>query len=199
MAIDLGNLALEPTEYYDKEKTEELKKQAVANVSSVEIIEGGVIVEDGELVTPKKYEILKALGMVDNSFSVKPFLGLAIFVIVIIGSLYYFFYTLQITEERKQNYLLLTSIIFVISLLIMKIVGLLEQLQFNDIAYILPAAFSGMILRILLNERIAMMMVFILSACSSVIFHHPFTGAIDFEIAHLHPVQRSCRGIIPCE
>lgn len=183
VAIDLGNLALEPTEYYDKEKTEELKKQAVANVRSVEIIEGGVIVEDGELVTPKKYEILKALGMVDNSFSVKPFLGLAIFVIVIIGSLYYFFYTLQITEERKQNYLLLTSIIFVISLLIMKIVGLLEQLQFNDIAYILPAAFSGMILRILLNERIAMMMVFILSACSSVIFHHPFTGAIDFEIA----------------
>jgi cyclic-di-AMP phosphodiesterase PgpH len=182
-AVKLGKVALEPTLYYDAQKTDELKKLAEANVQKVEIIEGGVIVEDGELITSKKYSILKSLGMVENTFSFRPYIGLAIFVLVVISSLYYFFYTLEVTEERKQNYLILTSIVFVISLLIMKIVGLIEQLEINDIAFIFPAAFTGMILRILLNERIAMMMVFILSACSSIVFHQQFSGSIDIEIA----------------
>ncbi|WP_226673171.1 HD family phosphohydrolase [Rossellomorea aquimaris] len=182
-AVKLGKVALEPTLYYDAEKTDELKKLAEANVEKVEIIEGGVIVEDGDLITPKKYSILKSLGMVENTFSFRPYVGLALFVLVVISSLYYFFYTLEVSEERKQNYLILTSIVFVISLLIMKIVGLIEQLEINDIAFIFPAAFTGMILRILLNERIAMMMVFILSACSSIVFHQQFSGSIDIEIA----------------
>ncbi|PFA64445.1 hypothetical protein CN378_14740 [Bacillus sp. AFS015802] len=182
-AVKLGKVALEPTLYYDAEKTDELKKLAEANVEKVEIIEGGVIVEDGELITPKKYSILKSLGMVENTFSFRPYVGLALFVLVVISSLYYFFYTLEVTEERKQNYLILTSIVFVISLLIMKIVGLLGQLEINDIAFIFPAAFTGMILRILLNERIAMMMVFILAACSSIVFHQQFSGSVDIEIA----------------
>jgi cyclic-di-AMP phosphodiesterase PgpH len=182
-AVKLGKVALEPTLFYDAEKTDELKKLAEANVEKVEIIEGGVIVEDGELITPKKYSILKSLGMVENTFSFRPYVGLGLFVLVVISSLYYFFYSLEVTEERKQNYLILTSIVFVISLLIMKIVGLIEQLEINDIAFIFPAAFTGMILRILLNERIAMMMVFILSACSSIIFHQRFSGSIDIEIA----------------
>ncbi|KPL58607.1 HD family phosphohydrolase [Rossellomorea vietnamensis] len=182
-AVKLGKVAIEPTLYYDAEKTDELKKLAEANVEKVEIIEGGVIVEDGELITPKKYSILKSLGMVEDTFSFRPYIGLALFVLVVISSLYYFFYTLEVTEERKQNYLILTSIVFVISLLIMKIVGLIEQLEINDIVFIFPAAFTGMILRILLNERIAMMMVFILSACSSIVFHQQFSGSIDIEIA----------------
>ncbi len=182
-AVKLGKIALEPTQFYDAEKTDELKKLAEANVKQVEIIEGGVIVEDGDLITPKKYSILKSLGMVDNTFSFKPYVGLALFVLVLISSLYYFFFTLEVTEERKQNYLILTSIVFVISLLLMKIVGLIDQLEINDIAFIFPAAFTGMILRILLNERIAMMMVFILSACSSIVFHQQFSGSIDIEIA----------------
>ncbi|MBN8191002.1 HD family phosphohydrolase [Bacillus sp. NTK074B] len=182
-AVKLGKVAIEPTLLYDAEKTDELKKLAEANVEKVEIIEGGVIVEDGELITPKKYSILKSLGMVENTFSFRPYIGLALFVLVLISSLYYFFYTLEVTEERKQNYLILTSIVFVISLLIMKIVGLIDQLEINDIAFIFPAAFTGMILRILLNERIAMMMVFMLSACSSIVFHQQFSGSIDIEIA----------------
>ncbi|MCA1063443.1 HD family phosphohydrolase [Rossellomorea aquimaris] len=182
-AVKLGNVALEPTLYFDAEKTDELKKLAVANVQSVEIIEGGVIVEDGELITPKEYRIMKSLGMVENTSSFKPYIGLALFVLVVISSLYYFFYTLEVTEERKQNYLILTSIVFVISLLIMKIVGLIEQLDIHDISFIFPAAFTGMILRILLNERIAMMMVFIMAACSSIVYHDRFSGSIDMEIA----------------
>ncbi|WP_064091452.1 HD family phosphohydrolase [Rossellomorea aquimaris] len=182
-SVALGNVAMEPTEYYNEEKTEELKKRARDNVLPVKILEGVVIVKDGVLITPEIYETLEKLGILENTYSKKPIIGLGIFIIVIISTLYYFFYTLEVTEERKQNYLILTSIIFVISLLIMKIVGLMEQLDINDIAFIFPAAFTGMILRILLNERIAMLMVFILAACSSIVFSKPFSGGFDIELA----------------
>jgi cyclic-di-AMP phosphodiesterase PgpH len=182
-AVALGNVAIEPTEFYDLEKTEQLKKQAVEGVQPVKIIYGEVIVEEGKLITPNIYETLKDFGMVEEDFSLKPIIGLALFIVVIISSLYYFFYTLEVKEERKQNYLILTSIVFVISLLIMKITGLLKQLEINDIAFLFPAAFTGMILRILLNERIAMMMVFIISACASIVFNERFSGSIDIEVA----------------
>ncbi|MEL3972863.1 HD family phosphohydrolase [Rossellomorea oryzaecorticis] len=182
-AVALGNVAIEPTEFYDPEKTEQLKKQAVEGVQPVKIIYGEVIVEEGKLITPNIYETLKDFGMVEEDFSLKPIIGLALFIVVIISSLYYLFYTLEVKEERKQNYLILTSIVFVISLLIMKITGLLKQLEINDIAFLFPAAFTGMILRILLNERIAMMMVFIISACASIVFNERFSGSIDIEVA----------------
>ncbi|MGR3765074.1 HD family phosphohydrolase [Rossellomorea sp. NS-SX7] len=182
-AVALGNVAIEPTEYYDEEKTEQLKKQAVEEVQPVKIVYGEVIVEEGKLVTPNIYETLNDFGMVEEDFSLKPIIGLALFIIVIISSLYYFFYTLEVREEQKQNYLILTSIVFVISLLLMKITGLLKQLEINDIAFLFPAAFTGMILRILLNERIAMMMVFIISACASIVFNEKFSGSIDIEVA----------------
>ncbi|NQD66849.1 HD family phosphohydrolase [Bacillus haikouensis] len=182
-AIALGNAAILPTEFYDEEKTEQLKKQAVESVQSVEIVDGEVIVEEGDLITPNIYETLNDFGMVEEDFSIKPIIGLALFIVVIISSLYYFFYTLEVKEERKQNYLILTSIVFVISLIIMKITGLLKQLEINDIAFLFPAAFTGMILRILLNERIAMMMVFIISACASIVFNEKFSGSVDIEVA----------------
>jgi cyclic-di-AMP phosphodiesterase PgpH len=56
-------------------------------------------------------------------------------------------------------------------------------LEINDIAFLFPAAFTGMILRILLNERIAMMMVFIISACASIVFNEKFSGSVDIEVA----------------
>ncbi len=182
-AVALGNVAIEPTEYYDEEKTEQLKKQAVKEVQPVKVIDGEVIVEEGDLVTPAIYDTLNDFGMVEEDFSLKPIIGLILFIVVIISSLYYFFYTLEVKEEQKQNYLILTSIVFVISLLIMKITGLLKQLEINDIAFLFPAAFTGMILRILLNERIAMMMVFIIAACASIVFNEEFSGSIDIQVA----------------
>jgi cyclic-di-AMP phosphodiesterase PgpH len=182
-AVRLGNLAIEPTEIYDNQKTEELKKEAEANVQPVKIIEGEVIVKSDQIITPDIYRQLELLGIISNDISLKPLIGLGIFIIVLMSSLYYFFYSWDISEEKKQNYLILTSIVFVVTLLLMKIVGLMEKLEINDIGFLFPAAFAGMIIRILLNERIAMIMVFILSACASLVFHNQLTGAIDIEVA----------------
>jgi cyclic-di-AMP phosphodiesterase PgpH len=182
-AVRLGNLAIEPTETYDNQKTEELKKEAEANVQPVKIIEGEVIVKSDQIITPDIYRQLELLGIISNDISLKPLIGLGIFIIVLMSSLYYFFYSWDISEEKKQNYLILTSIVFVVTLLLMKIVGLMEKLEINDIGFLFPAAFAGMIIRILLNERIAMIMVFILSACASLVFHNQLTGAIDIEVA----------------
>ncbi len=183
LAISLTQLAIVPTDIYDEIKTEEKRNEALLDVKNEEIIEGQVIVQSGQMIDHEIYRQLELLDLVSSEGSSKPYWGLVIFVLVIISTLYYYFYNWEIKEEKKQNYIILTSVIFIISLLIMKIVGLMEKLEVSEIGFLFPAAFAGMILRILLNERIAMVMIFILSGCASIVFHNQTTGAFDIEIA----------------
>jgi cyclic-di-AMP phosphodiesterase PgpH len=182
-AISMGRLAIVPTEEFQPELTEEKKQEARESVTPSQIIEGEVIIQQGSIVTPDIYHQIELLGLLSNEKSKKPFVGLGIFVVVTIGALYYHFYNWQLPEERKQNRLILLSLIFVISLILMKITALMKELDLDNVGFLFPAALAGMLIRIMLNERIAMLMVMILAACGSIVFHYELSGAIDIEMA----------------
>ncbi|MBL7248641.1 HDIG domain-containing protein [Bacillus sporothermodurans] len=69
------------------------------------------------------------------------------------------------------------------SLILMKIVGIISDLELDNIGYIFPAAMAPMLIRILLNERFAFILTIILAACGSIIFHDEIAGSINVEIA----------------
>ena len=182
-AITLSRFAITPTEIFDKELTEQKKQEAMKEVQSEEIIEGEVIVQQGQMITHEDYRQLELLGLLSTETPKKPFIGLGIFVVLAIGAIYYHFHNWDLPEERKQNRLILLSLIFVISLILMKITALMKELDLDRIGFLFPAALAGMLIRIMLNERIAMLMVMILAACGSIVFHYEITGAIDIEMA----------------
>ncbi|EDL63163.1 HD family phosphohydrolase, partial [Bacillus sp. SG-1] len=182
-AITLSRFAITPTEIFDKELTEQKKQEAMKEVKSEEIIEGEVIVQQGQMITHEDYRQLELLGLLSTETPKKPFIGLGIFVVLAIGAIYYHFHNWDLPEERKQNRLILLSLIFVISLILMKITALMKELDLDRIGFLFPAALAGMLIRIMLNERIAMLMVMILAACGSIVFHYEITGAIDIEMA----------------
>jgi cyclic-di-AMP phosphodiesterase PgpH len=182
-AIELGSYAIVANEIFDEELTDKRKKVAMENVEPVKILEGQVIVLEGHLIDREKYRQLQLLGLLNNNMSKKPFFGLAIFVLIIIGALYYHFKSLPLQEEKKQTYLILLSIIFITSIILMKIVGLMEVFEITNIGYIYPAAMAPMLVRIMLNERLAIMMTIILAACGSIVFHDALNGIIHVEIA----------------
>ncbi|MGD6950086.1 hypothetical protein ACQCV9_29145, partial [Bacillus mobilis] len=99
---------------------------------------------------------------------IQPFLGLGLIVAIILAALYYYFYELNVQKELKQNYLLLFSLIFILSLLLMKCVSLLQLLQYPEIGFIFPAAMAAMLIRILINERLAILITIVLAICGSV-------------------------------
>jgi cyclic-di-AMP phosphodiesterase PgpH len=182
-AVSLSRFAIIPTEIFDKALTEQKKHEAMEEVNREEIIEGEVIVQQGQMITHEDYRQLELLGLLSGETPKKPFIGLGIFVVLAIGAIYYHFHNWDLPEERKQNRLILLSLIFVISLILMKITALMKELDLDRVGFLFPAAMAGMLIRIMLNERIAMLMVMILSACGSIVFHYEITGAIDIEMA----------------
>lgn len=74
-AVELGRYATVQNEFYDPVATEELRKQAAENVEPVKILQGQILVEEGELINREIYRQLKLVGLLNNDKSPKPFLA----------------------------------------------------------------------------------------------------------------------------
>ncbi|MED1205094.1 HD family phosphohydrolase [Heyndrickxia acidicola] len=182
-AVELGKYAIVPNDLYDADLTAERKKEAMDNVEPIKILQGQVIVQEGQLIDRETYRQLELLGLLTSHQSIKPFVGLAVFVLLIIGGLYIYFAKMRMPEEKKQNELLMLSFIFIISLILMKIVSLTDDLNLPEAAYIFPAALAPMLLRFLVNERFAFIVTIFLAACGSIVFHDEMAGTINVEMA----------------
>ncbi|RWR15153.1 HD family phosphohydrolase [Siminovitchia fortis] len=182
-SIELGKYAIIANEVYDPKLTEERKQQAMNEVEPVKILQGQIVVQEGHLIDRDIYRQLDTLGLLKSKPTIKPFIGLAIFVLLLIGALYIPFTKLNEPEEKKQSYLLLLGIVFVGAIVLMKIISLMEGLEQYDIAYLFPAAMAPMLIRVMINERFALLMAIILAACGSIVFHDGISGTIDVEIA----------------
>ncbi|AGX05563.1 MULTISPECIES: HD family phosphohydrolase [Bacillus] len=181
-AIELGRYAVIQNEFYDPAATEELRQQAVENVEPVKILQGQIIAEERQLINREIYRQLELTGLLDNQKSIQPFLGLGLIVAIILAALYYYFYELNVQKELKQNYLLLFSLIFILSLLLMKCVSLLQLLQYPEIGFIFPAAMAAMLIRILINERLAILITIVLAICGSVMFNEGTAGTLNINM-----------------
>jgi cyclic-di-AMP phosphodiesterase PgpH len=182
-AIELGRYAIYQNEFYDPTATEEMRQQAVESVEPVKILQGQIIVEEEQLISREIYRQLELVGLLDNNNSIQPFVGLTLIILIILSALYFYFNELKAKPELKQSYMLLFSLIFAISILIMKGVSLFPDYRFLDASYIFPAAMGGILIRILINERIAVLFTIIMAICGSVVFNEGITGSFNVSSA----------------
>ncbi|PLS01190.1 HD family phosphohydrolase [Neobacillus cucumis] len=181
-AIDLGRYAVIQNEFYDPNATEELRQQAAESVEPVKILQGQIIAEEGELINQDIYRQLKLVGLINNDHSYKPFIGLVVLITIILSGIYYYFYQMKSLPEKRQTYLLLFGLIFMLSTFIMKIISLLQVFNFEGIGYIFPAALGGMLIKILIDEKLAIFMSILMAVCGSILFNEGITGTLNFSI-----------------
>ncbi|MBU8879433.1 HD family phosphohydrolase [Bacillus sp. FJAT-29790] len=177
-AIELGRYAITQNEFYDPVATEELRQQAIESIEPVKILQGQIIVEQQQLISRDVYRQLELIGMLDSVNSIQPFIGLFLIIIIILAALYYYFYEMKFHSEVKQNFLLLFSIIFALSLLIMKSISFFHEIKYSEISYIFPAAMGAMLIKILIDERMAGLFTIIMAICGSIIFNEGITGSL---------------------
>ncbi|KIL46036.1 HD family phosphohydrolase [Jeotgalibacillus campisalis] len=182
-SIELGRFALVENNLFDEEQTEARREQAKESVEPVQILEGQVIVQEGYLIDRDIYRQVDALGLTTNDDTIAPFAGLILFVLLIFLVLYFQFSSWSIEEEKKQNYLTLVSMIFLLSLGLMKVTELVGELDIAQIQYLFPAAMAAMLIRSMINTRLALVITILLAACGSIIFNDSITGSINVEIA----------------
>ncbi|MBI0576388.1 HD family phosphohydrolase [Neobacillus cucumis] len=179
-AIELGRYAVVQNEFYDPVATEDLRKQAAEGVESVKILQGQIIVEEGELINQEIYRQLKLVGLLDNEKSYKPFLGLFILITIILLAVNYYFYQTKTQQEKRQTNLLLFGIIFVLSIFILKVISMLQIFNYSGIGYLFPAAMGGMLIKILIDEKLAILTSIIMAVCGSIVFNEGVTGTLNF-------------------
>ncbi|MEH7111967.1 HD family phosphohydrolase [Neobacillus niacini] len=181
-AIELGRYAVIQNEFYDPEATEELRKQAAQSVEPVKILQGQIIIEEGKLVRQEEFRQLGLVGLLDNKQSYKPFIGLMILIMIILSSIYYHFYQMKEQHEKRQTHLLLFGIVFILTFFILKIISMLQIFNYSGIGYLFPAAMGGMLIKILIDEKLAILSSIIFSIFGSVLFNEGVSGTLNFSV-----------------
>lgn len=174
----IARYAVVQNEFYDPEATEDLRQQAMDAVEPVRILEGQIIVDEGQLISRDIYKKLQLVGLLESEHSYMPFIGLAMIIGLILFALYFIFNEMD-NRDKKQKYLLIFSLIFITSVLLMKLISVFEEFEYSDMGYIFPAAMGAMLIKILINERLALFQMVVLAICGTIIFNEGITGTLN--------------------
>ncbi|MBU5591023.1 HD family phosphohydrolase [Clostridium sp. MSJ-4] len=150
LGIQITNSQIKPNFFYDKEKTEELKKQAVKNVVPVAIKKNQMVVKEGEPITESQLEVLKDLGLLNTSsgeWYIYITLAVMIFIIIYLQWYYVYRYYKEIYQDTSK--MVLISIINIISVIVARSVSIATP-------FLIPLALGPMLITLLINYKVSM-------------------------------------------
>ncbi|WP_312093234.1 HD family phosphohydrolase [Niallia sp.] len=177
-SIDLGRFAIIQNEFYDPTATEEMRQQAVDSVEPIRVLQGQVLVEEGQLISREIHRQLELVGLLDSDNSIQPFIGLAIIILAILSVLY--FYTFKRTAKEKNiQFYLMFFLIFSVTIVLMKTISMFQQFEYTEIGYIFPAAMAVMLIKILMEEKSAIFVTIILAICGMIMFNEGVAGTFN--------------------
>ncbi len=179
--INLSSLSVVPNVIYDSAQTQEKRQQAIDSVEPVRISQGDTLVKAGQFIDRDIYRLLSVAGFVDQSNSIAPFVGLLIIIGLMIFALIYLFKNIDTTIHSKNTYLTMYLLIFSITLILLKIFSFFQTLNTTEIGYIAPVAMGAMLIKMLINDRIAILSSIIFGICGSFIFNM-VPGAMNYTV-----------------
>lgn len=160
---------LRPNKFFDQEKTELLQRTAMEAVPPVmvSVKEGEKIIGEGEIVTHEHMTKLEAFGLTGPRLPVKSIAGTAMLIALLM--IVVLFYLYQQNREIYQNagHLYLLGLIVIVILGVGKAIMAINVTQWPQFgalfAYMVPVAAAGMLIAILLDSRLAVLVVAVMS------------------------------------
>lgn len=179
-SIDLGRFAIIQNEFYDPTATEEMRQQAVDSVEPIRVLQGQVLVEEGQLISREIHRQLELVGLLDSDNSIQPFIGLGIMILAILSLLYFYIFRRTAMEKEKNiPFYLMFFLIISVTVLLMKTVSVFQQFEYTEIGYIFPAAMAVMLIKILMEEKSAIMVTIILAICGMIMLNEGVAGTFN--------------------
>ncbi len=182
-AITLGRAAIVETEVLDEEKTALRVRQARDMVEPTRILQGQIIVQEGELIDREIYRQLELLGMLDTKGSLKPVFGLLILIFLQMTFLYIVFERSKKPIPKLRNELLVTTFVYTICIIIMKLISVVADNFDVMVAFLFPVALATMLLRLLVDDRVAAIVTVMTAATAGVMFHSGYAAVLQMDIA----------------
>jgi uncharacterized domain HDIG len=171
--IELARFAIVQNEFYDPEATEELRKKAAENVEPVQILQGQIIVEEGQLISTEVYRQLEILGLLKSETSFFPMVGLLLYVLLLCWVIHQHFRRTEDESQRKS--LFMFCLVLILSVVTMKAISFLDWGSVDE-CYIFPAAMAAILLKMLVDDRTAMIGLILTAANGTLIFNGNTSG-----------------------
>lgn len=176
---EIARQSIVPNFMIDWEETQYLRQEARDNVQEIEIREGEVLVEEGEIITRETYRKLAVVGMLNESRNWFPYLGLALFIGIMLTFLGVYISTSRLPIKTNNNHLLMFVLIFILNLVVMKVISIGQILEYTGIGFVAPVAFATMLMTTLLHQRLAVFSSFIFGLIAGVMLNAETPGYFD--------------------
>ncbi len=169
LAAGLVRNYLRPNRFYDSERTERLKEAARDSVSPVMVTvkKDEKIIGVGEIVTEEHLAKLEALNLTRPTLPVSSVLGAALLVGLMMVVVLFYLYQQNREIYRNAGHLYLLGIIVVGVLGVAKAIIAINVGQWPEfgalLGYLAPIAAAGMLIAILLDSRLAVLVVAVTS------------------------------------
>ena len=181
--ITIGRSLIVENETINEELTATRIEEAKAIVEPIRILQGQVIVREGQVIDSEVYRQLELAGLLTNQTSVKPMAGLALFVLFIFIIVYIHFSTWRESSTVKKKSLGIAMSVFFLLVILMKLITLIEQEFDILVAFLFPTALVSMLVKLLTNERIAVLTTIVTAATAGVMLQEGYAAIIQMEVA----------------
>lgn len=184
VSIRIARGAMVANELLDQQATDQKRQQASDSIDPTRILQGQIIVQEGEVIDRDVYHQLEVTGMLSAHQSLKPYIGLSLLIMIQMIFFYMIFNNAKkMKVEHKIRNLLIVSIIYIVSIGFMELLGIVDREFDILLGFLFPAALAPMLIRMLVGERIAVLITIMLGLSAGLIFQEGYSTVMQMEVA----------------
>ncbi len=160
---------LRPNNFIDKEKTDLLRNAARESISPVMVTirKEERVIGAGDVVTPEHLQKLEALGLTKGGMHGRTIVGNLLLIALLMSVVLFYLYQQNPEIYRDAGLLYLLGIIVLAVLAVAKAIFVVEFTRSPDfgalMGYMVPMGAAGMLIAILLDSRLAVLVVCVMS------------------------------------
>src|SRR5699024_5787122 len=177
---ELVDFSIIENSFFDVEETMDKRNEAASSVNPVVIQSGDIVVREGKVITKEMYDDLKLVCLLDNEKNVLPAVGLALFILLICGVIGYELNRLYKRNQLNSKKIAAILSISILTILMMKIISIFTD-QLNHLYLITPVAAGALLIRMLIFERLSIILAVQYALFASVLFSVQIPGSLNIE------------------
>jgi len=177
---ELIDFSVVENSFFDIEKTMEARNEAASGVEPVMIRSGDIIVREGQIVTNEIYEELQLVGLLNRGNQILPAIGLLIFATFLLSIITYELNRLYRRQHLIPAKTIAVLFISIITITLMKIMSLYTD-QLQSVFLLVPVATGVLLIRLLIYERLAIILAIVYAILGSIIFNGEIPGSLNIE------------------
>ncbi|NRF91836.1 HDIG domain-containing protein [Paenibacillus frigoriresistens] len=180
MVTEIARALITPNKFFDQKGTEDAKGQARESVKPVYINKNDVLVKVGDVITEEIYARLDKLELLKDKANYLPQLGLCILSALLSFAIYMFVRQSTLPIKYNNSQLVMLILIFLINVIGMKLISLVQNLDYPYIGYLAPTALGSILIAILLDAPLAFIASVLFSLMASIIFNTEHVLLFDY-------------------